>query len=217
MKTWARRRLVLVSVILLLLIAVTAVISLKNDDSTLSVLVRVGREEMGWSADTTGSAVLRRMGRMLKRGDIDEAIGIGRGWAQKHPGTFISTQTAALCIMQASKDPQHTDSYVKQALELRDAALPSVSDSSWELSTYASISEGAGDLSPSQRCVQYRNAVKLLRRASSLENDRKAEIARHIVMTKEDSITMEKLQSSLQSFDVQIARLQQKSQSSDCE
>jgi hypothetical protein len=175
-KRWA------VAATVLLGIAIWAVVSIRNDDSTLSVVVRAVKERMCWPADSSTFCVLRAMEKYEKKGQYYDAIKTGKAWAEKYPDTsaneWIYRYISVLYLKTASNDKEHSEESVKQAILYRDKALSSVSDSAFALQPFEVISESAGDLSTSQRCLQYGNSLKLLTRMQTLANDEKGRLSR---------------------------------------
>lgn len=95
-------------------------------------------------------------------------------------------------LKRAQADPAHTREHVRSALKYRDKAVPIASDQ--ELGWYsmntvkelAAITEMAGDLSTEERCVQYRNSLRLRKVLKARLQDKAEEIARRIVAKPED-------------------------------
>ena len=86
------------------------VLSLRDDDSALSVVGREVKRRMGWSADTTTADVLRRMAKYEKKGRYDDAIRTGAAWTEKYPDSGEMYEViSVLCLKQAVKDGQHAD------------------------------------------------------------------------------------------------------------
>ncbi len=170
MKT-SRKRLVFIgALILTIVVAVWAVSSLRDDDSSLSVLVHYTKQRMGWPDDTTDSTygVIARMSRYVKQRRYDDAVRVGNAWTARNPNSesnvYIFRLISDLYLERAKTDSTHADDYVKQAMLYRDKMLPLASNNVYGLRDLALLSEAGGDLSASQRCVQYRNAIKLLER-----------------------------------------------------
>lgn len=166
--------------------AVWLAVSLRDDDSTLRVVSRYIAHRTGLSPDRSVYEVLRTMQRYARRRRYDAAIAAGEDWTNKNPISGSNDQVfllmASLRLEQAKQKPQLADDYVAQAIRYRDKALPIASDISlgWysvnALQQMALISEYAGDLSSNQRCVQYRNALKLLDRVLHQLEEKRVEI-----------------------------------------
>jgi len=137
---------------------------------------------MGWAPDSTTGDVARTMTKYQKKGRYDDAIRAGIMWTEKYPdagsNVWLYTDVSALYLEKAAKDSEHAEEDVKQALLYRDKALPLASDELYSLRQLAAISESAGDLSATQRCVQYRNAIKILDRMGVLLGEEKDRVAR---------------------------------------
>lgn len=88
-----KHKLFLGIIVFALTCVIGAGLSLRDDDSTLSVLARYVtrsvQQKMGWSDDLVG--VLNRMTRYEKKGRYDEAISAGATWAEKYPDSFESS------------------------------------------------------------------------------------------------------------------------------
>jgi hypothetical protein len=143
------------------------VVLLLDDGSVLGILVREVPSYVGWASDSTAADALRRMSKYKKKGRYDDAIKAGIAWTQRYPDAgysngWIYTDVSALYLKKAAKDGDEAEEDVKQAVVYRDKALPFSTDSLYSLQRLAAISESAGDLSAPQRCVQYRNTMKLL-------------------------------------------------------
>jgi tetratricopeptide (TPR) repeat protein len=146
--------------------------SLRNDDSTLSVLVRYTSRRMGWSPDLTTGDVVRRMDRYLKKGQNDQALRVGDAWAQKYPNregdVLLYNILSDLYLQRAKLDSNRRDEDVNRAMSYRDKALRFQSDNVYCLQKFALLSETAAELSTSQRCPQYRNAIMFLSRSQEM-------------------------------------------------
>jgi hypothetical protein len=161
---------------------VLVVFSLQNDDSTLSVVTRYVKAKMGLSQESAMIVEYRRMEKYEMKGRDDDAIQAGVAFVSKYPDSslnfWIYQNLSVLYLKQARKDSGRAEEYLKQAILYRDKGLPSVSDSPYQLQRWVIISESVGDLSATQRCVQYRNAIKLLDRMNLLVNKDKDRVAR---------------------------------------
>jgi hypothetical protein len=208
----------LVALALVLGLAIWIVVSLRNDDSILSIVVRGEIKHMGWSADSTTGEVLLRMARYEDRGKYDDAIKTGVVWTDKYPDAsldnLVLTRIAILYLLKAQTDARHSEEHVKKAVLYRDKALPSEADSIPGLESLARLSEAIGDVSQNQRCPQYRNAITLLNRQVALLNDEQARLARQIVPQRDEA---EHLALRRQSNDATMKRIQGKLQTSACQ
>jgi hypothetical protein len=179
-KSWILRSAILFSAVFIVWVAV----SLRNDDSALSVLTRDLKESMCWSADSSTACVLKAMTKYEKHGRYDDAASVGAAWADKSPDSFMSgwiyQDISALYLKRARVESGRAEEYLKQAVIFRDKAVVSASDSPASLQRLAAISESVGDLSTAQRCVQYRNSIKLINRLNQLANEGKERLARQI-------------------------------------
>jgi hypothetical protein len=142
--------------------------SLRNDDSTLSVLIRYGKQGLGLTDDSTVGSLLRRIAWYERWGRRDAALNAALKWQAKHPGSatdgIVDSIIASLYLEKARTDTKHANEYVDQAIAYRDKMLPSAQDNIGGLRQLEMITEFAGDLSARQRCTQYRNAEKLTER-----------------------------------------------------
>lgn len=158
--------------------------SLRNEDSTLSVVTsyvtRYVKVKMGWSDDPF--TVLARMAKYENRGRYDDAISAGVACTEKYPDSFTSgwiyQDISVLYLKKARMDAERAEEYLKQAVLYRDKALRTASDSPNSLAQLVVISVSIGDLSAAQRCVQYRNSMKLLDRMNLLVAEDKDRLAR---------------------------------------
>lgn len=149
--------------------------SLPNDDSTLHAEVRYLKETLCWTAESNVSCVIKGMAKYEKKGRYDDAINVGVAWTQKNPSGPISgwiyRDISVLYLKRASQDKANAEAYVKESISYRDKALPTASDSAYALQPLLLVTESAGDLSPSQRCVQYRNSMRVLDRMKLLVSE----------------------------------------------
>jgi hypothetical protein len=196
------------------------VVSLRNDDSILSILVRHVPAYMGWPSDSTSFGVLQRMSKYEKQGRYDAAIKAGIRWTEKNSDSGsnerIYTDISALYLKQAVKDRTHGEEYVKQAVLYRDKALPFAVDSKYALQRLAAVSESMGDLSATQRCVQYRNSIKLLDRTTFLLNEDKDRVAR-LFKPDPNEPTLEEIKRRSERVDASVNRIRIKLQNSACQ
>jgi hypothetical protein len=215
---WPNRSFWLGALALVVALTLWIVISLRNDDSILSIVLRGEIKQMGWSADTTTGDVLLRMAKYEDRRKYDDAINAGVLWTDKHPDEglddLVFTNLAFLYLRKAQADAGRSDEYVKRAVLYRDKALPSEADSIPGLETLARLSEAIADISQSQRCPQYRNAITLLNRQVTLLNDERARLARQDVPQRDES---EGLVLRRQNNDAMTKRIEGKLPTSACQ
>ncbi len=196
------------------------VVSLRNDDSALMVVARYVKEETCWPADSSAVCVLKTMAKYEKNGRYDDAVSAGVALAQKHPDSFTSgwiyEDISELYLRRARMDSGRAEEYLKQAVFYRDKALPSHldSDSPYSLNTLVLLSESIGDLSTSQRCIQYRNSIKLLDRMKLLANEEEHRLARQF---KSNLDERQKLDNLLECIDVVTKRVRAKLSASGCQ
>jgi hypothetical protein len=199
-------------------LVVWSVVLLRDDGSILSILVKDVSSRMGWAPDSTTADVVRRMSRFQKKGRYDDAIKAGIAWTQKYPDAgsngWIYTDISALYLEKTTKNGEHAEEDVTQALLYRDKALPFSTDSLYSLLQLATISESAGDISAIQRCVQYRNTTKLLDRANVLLTGEKDRVARQFKPDPADGKQMKRISGQVDST---VNRLRGKLQHSACE
>jgi hypothetical protein len=194
------------------------VLSLRHDDSSLSVVARAVKQTMCWPADSSAVCVLKTMAKYEKKGRYDEAVSTGVAWADKYPDSLTSSwiyeDVSALYVKKASIDSGHIEEHLKQAVFYRDKALQSPSDSVYSLQRILAISESVGDLSPAQRCAQYGNSIKLLNRLNLLANEDRDRLARQL---KPDLAERQKIDHLLEWIDAGTKRLGAKSSASGCQ
>lgn len=197
------------------------VVLLLDDGSALGIIVRAVPSHVGWTSDSTTSDVLRRMAKYEKKEHYDDAINAGIAWTQKYPDAgsngwngWIYADVSALYLKKAAKYDEHAEEDVTEALVYRDKALPFSTDSLYWLQELAGISESAGDLSPTQRCVQYRNAMKLLDRVNILLTEEKERVARQF---KPDPADCEQMKCVSERVDTAVNRVKVKLEHSGCE
>jgi hypothetical protein len=210
-----QKRLVVAGVIA---VAALVVWSVVDDSSVLGILVRQVPSYMGWAPDSTAADVLRRMSKYEKKGRYDDAIKTGIAWTEKHPDDrwngWIYMEVSALYLKEAGKDDEHAEEDVTEVLLYRDKALPLFPDNLYWLQRLAAISESAGDLAPTQRCVQYRNTMKLLDRVDILLTEEKARVARQF---KPDPADCEQMKCVSEQVDTTVNRVRGKLQRSACQ
>jgi hypothetical protein len=161
---------------------VWVVVSLRNGDSTLSVVASYVQKATCWRADSSAACELKTMDKYQTKGHYDDAISTGLALAEKYPDSFtrgwIYEDVSALYLTKARMDSGRAEEYLRQAIYYRDKAVPSASDSPYLLRQLAVVSESIGDLYTAQRCVQYRNSIKLLDRMKLLANKDQDRLAR---------------------------------------
>jgi hypothetical protein len=197
----------------------------RDDGSTLSVLITNVADKMGYRRESNIFRVLRKMANYDKRGYYDAGIKTGRIWTEANTANGSNDRVfigiASLFLKKAQSDRKLADVYVNEALSFRDKALPIASDANlgvYSMSTLrdlALISESAGDLSPKQRCVQYRNSVKLLDILVARLRDKQDEIARRFAHV-EDDMSVDDVKCLTDEAESTIARMRDKQQSSGC-
>ena len=92
--------------------------------------------------------------------------------------------------------------------------MPSLSDSPYALQRLAAITESVGDLSTTQRCVQYGNAIKLLVRTMTLTSGEKDRLSRQFMP---DLSEQQKVENLLGSTDAAVTRVRGKQSVSGCQ
>lgn len=193
-------------------------VSLRNDDSTVSVLARYVKDTMCWSADTNSVCMLKAMAKYEKKGRYDEAVRTGVELAEKYPNSptngWIYGDISALYVRRAKMDSGRAEEYLKQAILYRDKAIPSASDSPNALAQLVALSELIGDLSAAQRCAQYGNSIKLLDRMKLLANEDKVRVTRQL---KPDLVEREKVEALLNWIDTSTKRVGDKQSASVCQ
>lgn len=151
-------------------VGVWVVVSLRNSDSGLSVLVKYTARAMWLTPPETTAEVLERMLSYEKRGRLEDAAKLGIAWTDRDPRNYSSNDVyvnlAFIRLEEATRDKSQADARVEQAIAYRDKALACSPDALDMWVNAARISEFAGDYSETQRCIQYGNAVKLLNQIS---------------------------------------------------
>jgi tetratricopeptide (TPR) repeat protein len=196
------------SAAVLTFLLVWVVVSLRNDDSTLSVVARYVEQTMCWPSDSSFACMLKTMARYEEKGRYDDAIRIGMALAEKHPNgvesAWIYEDISVLYLRRATTDSGRAEEYLKQAITYRDKALPSASDSPYGLRPLANLSESIGDLSATQRCIQYGNSIKLLDRMRLLADENKKGLVRQF---KPDLAERQKVEDLLKWIDEATERV----------
>lgn len=221
------KRPVFVGTLLFLLgIVGVSVYSFLDKDSILNSLVEGIPRAIGLSADSSAREVLNSMQKYEKRGRYDDAIKAGILWTERYPNDgfndWLFRRIAWLYLEKAKRDPGHLDDYVHEAIIYRDKALPLALDvrygwaSMGTLRDLALISESAGDLSMSQRCVQYKNAITLLERLVVLLKEKQIQAA-HPSISNEDRFTPGDVKSFLDRTDTTISRVRDKQRKAGCQ
>ncbi len=227
MKAPQPKRLILIGALIIAFgAALWVVFSLRDEDSMLSIVLRDVPRVMGWAPDSTTSDVLRRMAKYEKQSRYDDAVRAGNAWTEKHPNSdsnvWIFTLIARLYLQRAKAESGHADEYVTQAMLYRDKALPFESDNISGLRDLALLSEAGGDLSASQRCVQYRNSLKLLEHLGDVLRERQAVAPKQEVLaprqgtSAEYVLTVEDINALLERTNGTITRVREKLQKSSC-
>jgi hypothetical protein len=217
--SFSRQQRLVVGIVAVVALVVWIAALLHDDGSVLSILVREVPTYIGRASDSTAADVLRKMSKYEKKGRYDDAIKSGIAWTQKYPDAGsngwngrIYTDVSALYLKKASMDDEHMEEDVTQALLYRDKALPFSTDTMYWLQQLAAISEHAGDLSPTQQCVQYRNAMKLLDRVNILLTAEKERVARQF----KPGTDCEQMKCISEQVDTSVNRVRGKLQDSDC-
>jgi tetratricopeptide (TPR) repeat protein len=191
--------------------------SSRNDDSTWSVVVRYVGGKAGWS-DSSAAGIFERMEKYRKKGRYDKAISAGEAWAKKNPDSsgsgWFYRYLSALYLDRGRSDREHSEQFLQQAVSYRDRALKSTSGGVRDLQPLESISECVGDLSVAQRCVQYRNSIKILDRMSLLLTEDKDRLARQF---KPDAEEHKQVQCLSDWTDATAARVRKKLETSGCQ
>lgn len=85
-----KRWIVVAVVVFLAAFVVWIVLSLRNDDSTVSVVARSVKNKMCWPADSSAVCMLKTMAKYEKKGRYDDAVRIGVALAEKYPDSVTS-------------------------------------------------------------------------------------------------------------------------------
>jgi len=227
MKARSKRLLFIGALVLTIVVAVWTVSSLRDDDSSLSVFVSYARKRMGWSADTRAYDVIVRMSGYIKQGRYDDAVRVGNAWTAKNPNSKWNVEIykliSQLYLERAKADSGHADDYVRQAMLYRDKLLPFESNNVYGLRYLGSLSETGGDLSEAQRCVQYRNAIKLLEHLTGMLREQrtvapkeKAFVVPRKGTAAEYVLTVEDIDAMLERTRGAATQVQEKLQKSGC-
>lgn len=191
--------------------------SFRNDDSTLSVVARYVRQETCWPLDSSAACVFKTMAKYEKNGRYDDAINAAVRLAAKHPDSFTSgllyEDISRLYLRKSRTDSGRAEEYLTQAVSYRDKALPFASDSPYFLQQLVVLSESIGDLSTSQRCIQYRNSIKLLARMRLLANEDQDRLTRQFKPIADER---QKLDHLLECIDTLTKRVSGKLSASGC-
>jgi hypothetical protein len=193
----------------------------------LGMAVLVVRTKRFPAAPDTMSAVLRRMQQYQHDGHYDDAISLGKEWTAKNPQNGSNDQVfgriAFLYLEKAKRDDRNRDEYIAHAIEYRDKMLPVASDATlgWysiaALQDSALISEYAGDLSDTQRCVQYRNAIKLAERSGYSLHEKQIQLSNRTDPKHDEfGYTIDDVQRLLKQSDATNSRVRDKAQRVGC-
>jgi len=202
--------------------------ALRDNGSMLSVLITRVADKIGFPPGSSAYDTLHKMANYEKRGMYGAAINAGNAWITEHPidGTNdrVFLAIASIFLQKAKQDSSHADQYVDQALVYRDKAIPIASDTTlgWysmtTLRDMSLISESAGELSSKQRCVQYRNGVKLLERVLDQLETKRVEISRRTPNTEDQfGVSRDTVEQLSEQTKAGIARLRAKQQNAACE
>jgi hypothetical protein len=175
-----------------------------------------------WPADSSTACELetelKTVEKYAKKGRYDDAINSELAWVEKHPDGYINgwfyEEISELYLRKAKIDGGRAEEYLRQAVYYRDRAVPSASDDSYLLQQLAIVSESIGDLSIAQRCVQYRNSIKLLDRMKLLANENKDHLERQF---KPDIDERQKAERPPESIDKIIKRVDGKLSAPGCQ
>jgi len=174
------------------------------------------------------SEALRKMEQYQQRGRHDEAISLGKEWVAKHPQNGSNDQVferiALLYLEKAKKDDRNRDTYVSEAIEYRDKMLPIALDDAlgWysmsALLDSALLSEDAGDLAASQRCVQYKTALRLLDRLEYSLHDKQERFSSAAGSTKDAfGYTFDDVQRVRKRSEAATSRIRGKQEAAGCQ
>ena len=193
------------------------IVSLRDDDSTLNAAGRYLKDTVCWSPRSSFACAIKAMAKYQKKGRYDEAISVGVKWADEYPDSFTSRwiyqDVSTLYIRKSTIERGRSEEYLKQAVVYRDKAISSALDSPYALQPLVAISESIGDLSATQRCVQYSNSIKLLDRMNLLANENKDRLARQF---KPDLAERNKVECLLEWINSTQKRLRSKFSASTC-
>jgi hypothetical protein len=215
----AKRRILLGAAVISTAFVVWVVVSLQNEGSTLNVMAGYVKRTMCWPANSSAVCMLKTMAKYEKKGRYDDAVRTGVEVAEKYPDSvtsqWIYEDLSALYLRRARTDSGHADEYLRQAVIYRDKAFvpASASDSPYSLESVATISESVGDLSTSQRCVQYGDSIKLLGRMKVLANEDEDRLKRQF---KTDLAERTKIEGLLKGIDSSMDRVSGKLSASGC-
>jgi len=177
------------------------------------------------------SQVLQKMEQYQQSGHEDEAILQGKEWIAKHPQNGTNDQVFELMgflyLAKAKKDDdRNREGDVAEAIKYRDKMLPIIAQdealgwySMGALLDSALLSEGAGDLSVSQRCAQYKAALRLLDREGDALRDKQEWFSRATGSKKVDAFgyTMDDLQRLRERSEAATTRIRGKQESTGCQ
>lgn len=195
----------------------------RRDDSAFGYMSR----RLGIARDETTVDVLRTMHVYVGRERYDLAVAAGDNWTAEHPidgsNDRVFLAISSTYLERARRDKQNADAYVSQAILYRDKAIPIASDRAlgWysigTLRDMASVSEAAGDLSEKQRCIQYRNALKLYKYIVERLNDIRDEISRRTPPEDQFGVSLNEADQRIHQALGTTKRLEEKLQNGSCE
>jgi tetratricopeptide (TPR) repeat protein len=114
-----------------------------------------------------GSDAITLMAKYNNEGRYDDAIAVAQDWLKKHPedpsqNARFYEQIAITYLFKASKDKEHRQDWVKQAVAYydEDLAVHQKSEIDVELYVVGRGFELAGDLSTYDSCLYYGRAIK---------------------------------------------------------
>lgn len=210
-------------VVLTVLLATWFVLIHLRDGSDFGYISR----RLGLAPDQNTSELLKTMQVYASRERYDLAIAAGENWTTGHPLDGSNDQVflaiSSTYLERARRDKQSPDAYLSQAILYRDKAAPTASDRAlgWysigTLHDMALVSEAAGDLSEKQRCVQYRNALKLHRHIVERLNEKRDEISRRTPAEDQFGVSLGEADRRIRQTLEATKRLKAKVQSGTCE
>jgi hypothetical protein len=113
------------------------------------------------------SDTLSLIARLDQQGRYDETIRVAQDWMKKHPDATshnlaLYDQIAIAYLMKASKNTEHREEWIRQAVAYYDEDLSVHQKGEIDLELYEAGRgfEMAGDLSTTDSCLYYARAVK---------------------------------------------------------
>lgn len=215
MRHLPRRRALAALFAALLLLPVGFAVVVARPYSTPAVVIK-------WflsSEEPNSTEVLLRMQLLARLKRYDWAVKIGDKWTQNNPDTFgwVNMAMVRICLFQAETDSKNVEEHARRALIYRDRALPFVSDSMSGLRDLSSLTTITGDLSPRHRCIQYGNAIKLLRGVEDLLKEENAQIQREIAPRREgDGLSAAQVAEAIQQNDSALNKVRDRQKHSGC-